>query len=368
LIRYLHRKNPNSKILVTGCLAQTDSGLLASEPGVVLVVDNKEKSIISDYIRMLGGEAVAKRESSVFGFFRVLPSGHTRAYLKVQDGCDYRCSYCKIPDARGSAVSRNAAEAIREARTMEDAGIREIVITGINTGTYKDSEKKLDDLIESILHATKYVRIRLSSIEPELITEKLIQLTRHPRFCRFFHIPLQSGSGRILKLMQRHYTPSYFINKINKIKNFNPDIFLGTDVMTGFPGESDQDFNETMYVLETLRFPNIHVFRYSRRSGTAASAMQETDKTIAKKRSEIIKGNINIYFNEYAERFRNRSVPAIVEGSKTGGRALGDNFLRLHFDPSYGLKRGSIYNFFILDILPDGKIMSRPVSEHEQTS
>ncbi|MCE9597361.1 MAG: tRNA (N(6)-L-threonylcarbamoyladenosine(37)-C(2))-methylthiotransferase MtaB [Spirochaetia bacterium] len=382
LIQKAHKKNPNAKIVVTGCYAQTDPDELKALPGVALVVGNDRKAHLLELIQktlysdslLAGGideiEALEARDtvlksfgpSSVFDYGNVVPQGHTRAYLKIQDGCDRKCTYCKIPQARGSGISRSFSDVIEHARMLDEKRVPEIVLTGVNLGWYRSdfegSQEKFPALVRGILETLKYARLRLSSIEPCDVDDELAELSTHPKFCDFLHVPLQSGSREILKRMRRTYNPESFRKRLETVRKRNPDIFLGTDVITGFPGETDSHFEETVKLCQDLEMANIHAFPFSPRRGTLAASM--TDRpvlAVVRARMEILKNLKNSGYATYAEKFVGRVRDAVIEKE---GEALTDNFLRLKFVPTAGTARGRLRSFKI-ERIENGMLYSMPL-------
>ncbi|WCL48698.1 tRNA (N(6)-L-threonylcarbamoyladenosine(37)-C(2))-methylthiotransferase MtaB [Leptospira sp. GIMC2001] len=274
IIRSAIKKFPGANVWVTGCYAQTDREVLESIPGVAGVFGNTEKSALA--YKILGHSNPVNLDR--FSYSDVLPEGHTRAYLKVQDGCNRVCSYCKIPQARGAGVSRGLTDILDQVKYIQDHGVGEIILTGVNLGWYRDAngQKSFIPLLESILKILDYSRLRLSSLEPPDLGHDLVDLISHPRFCKFLHIPIQSGSRKILKSMRRTYNPDSFRKRIELAKSKFPNIFLGTDVITGFPGESDFEFNETVDLLRELEFTKIHAFPYSVRKNTEAERLGDS--------------------------------------------------------------------------------------------
>lgn len=334
------RKHPGARVIVTGCYAQTDPADCAL-PGVFLVVGNNQKSkLLSLYEEALRAESHAVRVSrerldpmDVFAYGNVLPAGHTRAYLKIQDGCDRKCTYCKIPQARGPGISRRVEDILDHARELDERGVPEIVLTGVNLGWYRDSGLRFNALVERLLGVLGKSRLRLSSIEPCDVDQGLAELSLHPRFCNFLHVPLQSGSREILKRMRRTYNPVSFRQRMETALRINPDIFPGTDVIVGFPGEGDSEFEETFALCEDLGFANIHAFPFSPRNGTAAAEMtSRPGEAVVRNRMERLRGLKVRGLARYQERFVGSVLDGIVEkATENECEALSDNFLRLRF-------------------------------------
>ncbi|KAB2929375.1 MAG: tRNA (N(6)-L-threonylcarbamoyladenosine(37)-C(2))-methylthiotransferase MtaB [Leptonema illini] len=394
IIRQVLRRNPQARIFVTGCYAQTDPEKILGIPGVRAVVGNDRKSNIFEIIEgmleeerrsdadpvsqsvhslrttqsppsaqvSLSGGAIAdpgrgKRAvlTDPFAYGDVFPVDHSRAYLKIQDGCDRKCSYCKIPQARGGGISRDAAEIMAHLRRMDEAGIPEIVLTGVNLGWFRENNMRFADLLERMLETVKHARIRLSSIEPSDVNERLAELSLHPRFCNYLHVPVQSGSANILRQMKRSYTPETFRMRIEKVRSINPDVFLGTDLMVGFPGETDADFEDSMKLLVDLDIAGVHAFPFSPREGTAAAVMPgRVHGTIVKERMQRVAAHKEAAMESFYRRMDGRIVEGVLEGeikaeAKEAGsslfmEALTGEFLRLNVPVSESspLRRGQL--------------------------
>jgi threonylcarbamoyladenosine tRNA methylthiotransferase MtaB len=280
LIRKLHRRNPQAIIAVTGCYAQLKPQEIAAIEGVDLVLSNNDKGELYRRVLALPGKGRAQVYScdtdSLTSFFAAFSSGdRTRAFLKVQDGCDYCCSYCTIHYARGSSRNMPIAELVGEARQIAAAGQREIVITGINTGDFgRTTGEKFIDLLRALDGVDGIDRYRISSVEPNLLTDEIIAFcAASPKFQHHFHIPLQSGSDRILGLMRRRYTTARFAERIASVRRAMPDAFIGIDVIVGFPGETEADHRTTYDFLAGLKPAFLHIFPFSERPGTPAVGM-----------------------------------------------------------------------------------------------
>ncbi|MCC5816394.1 MAG: tRNA (N(6)-L-threonylcarbamoyladenosine(37)-C(2))-methylthiotransferase MtaB [Leptospira sp.] len=339
IIRSAIKKYPGARVWVTGCYAQTDREILENIPGVAGVLGNDEKSSLP--YRIMANEANAENAEIAgniqkvksmslnrFAYSDVLPEGHTRAYLKIQDGCNRKCSYCKIPQARGLGVSREYTDVLDQVKFLQDSGIGEIVLTGVNLGWYRNNEnqKSFIPLLEDILNALDYSRLRLSSIEPPDVGNDLADMLSHPRFCNFVHVPIQSGSRKILKDMKRTYNPESFRKRIELVKSKNPEIFLGTDVIAGFPGEEESEFNETIDLLRELEFHRVHAFPYSVRAKTSAEEMGDSiPKEIKKQRVLKLMDFSKSRTESYIESQRGKVLEAILESDN---QLITDNYIR----------------------------------------
>ncbi|MFH1213905.1 MAG: tRNA (N(6)-L-threonylcarbamoyladenosine(37)-C(2))-methylthiotransferase MtaB, partial [Candidatus Neomarinimicrobiota bacterium] len=292
------RISPNGKIAVVGCYSQIAVQELIDMPGVFLVLGNSEKYDLFDFVeRVDRGEKIIcvagpGLSASTFRAEAHSPADERiRANLKIQEGCDYHCAYCIIPRLRGNPRSREPQECLTETRRLVERGVQEIVLTGINLGRYESAEGDLTDLVKRLLVETTIPRIRLSSVEPDLVTPEIIELMRtEPRLCHYLHIPLQHGSDLILAKMNRRYRCADYAALVARIKQTMPEVCLGADVMVGFPGETETEFEEMCRFLENLDINYLHVFRYSPRPGTPAGEMiDHIPDSEKKRRSEILR-------------------------------------------------------------------------------
>jgi len=294
--------NPNAFIAVTGCYAQLKPLAVASIPGVDLVLGATEKFNLPAFIHDLGKRGVAEILSCEIADVKNFIGAHsegdrTRSFLKVQDGCDYSCSFCTIPKARGRSRSDTVENVLSKISNLAASGIREVVLTGVNLGDFGKAAAgephvyEFIDLAHAIEEMDVEIRVRISSIEPNLLSQPLIDLvSRSRKFMPHFHIPLQSGSDRILKLMKRRYLRSLYSDRISYIKTVMPHACIGADVITGFPGESDADFKETFDFISSLDISYLHVFTYSERNGTVASSMAgRVEQGVRKQRNLILR-------------------------------------------------------------------------------
>ena len=277
LIRKIHRRNPAAIIVVTGCYAQLKPQEIASIEGVDLVLSNNDKGELFRRVAALAGKGPAQFTScdaeELTNFFAAFSSGdRTRAFLKVQDGCDYYCSYCTIPFARGRSRNGSIASMVEQASQAAAEGGKEIVLTGVNIGDFgKSTGETFFDLVKALDEVEGIERYRISSIEPNLLTDEIIEyVSRSRRFMPHFHIPLQSGSDEVLKLMRRRYDTALFASKIKKIKEVMPDSFIGVDVIVGTRGETEEYFGQAYEFIKSLDVTQLHVFSYSERPGTQA--------------------------------------------------------------------------------------------------
>ena len=306
----LHRAramNPNACIAAVGCYVDTKGGETVLADGIDLAVANKEKDSLPEKVMeyletkdpLMAGfpdSSTAASEQSIFdGSPKADTGGYTRAFLKVQDGCNMFCSYCVIPYARGRIKSPPIRTLVNEARKLGDKGYKEIVLTGIHVSSYgldRTSDKeRLQDLILAISDIASIKRIRLSSLEPRIITEDFVRaLLQSDKVCPHFHLSLQSGSDRVLKRMNRHYTSSEYQEKVDLLRSFYDHPAITTDVIVGFPGETDDEFQETFDFLKEIKLYETHIFAYSIRNGTRAASMEgQITQAVKQKRSQILR-------------------------------------------------------------------------------
>ena len=339
IIRKIHRRNPNAIIAVTGCYAQLKPNDIAAIEGVDLVLSNNDKGDLFRRVEELKQRGEAEVYScSVEDIKRFFPAyssaDRTRSFLKVQDGCDYKCAYCTIHYARGSSRNIPIADIVAEAEEIAALGQREIVITGINTGDFgRTTGEKFIDLLKALDRVDGIDRYRISSIEPNLITDDIIEFcAASPKFVPHFHIPLQSGSTRILGLMRRRYTADKYRERIAKIRELMPDAFLGVDVIVGFPGESEEDFMETYNLLEEVGASFLHIFPFSERAGTPAVTMpnkvQSRVSTERVARLEELSAKLH---KSFSEKFLGEVREVLFESTDRSGKMYGytDNYLRV---------------------------------------
>ena len=310
IIRKLHRQNPESLIFVTGCYAQLKKAEIEAIEGVTAVFGATEKSqIVPSILAKVGGQEYCPEGAG--RFFPAYSSGErTRSFLKVQDGCDYKCHYCTVPYARGESRNIPIAEIIPQAEAIAAEGIKEVVLTGVNTGDFgRTTGETFFDLIKELNKVEGIERYRISSIEPNLLTEEMIDwITSGTKFLPHYHIPLQSGCDTILREMGRRYDTAAFAHKIQYIRERTevpggPKVFFGIDVIVGFPGETDELFMETYtFLRDVVRPAFIHIFPYSRRAGTPAAErkdqVQDCKKTLRVQMLEELSAQLHAEFLE----------------------------------------------------------------------
>ena len=331
LIRKLHRRNPQAIIAVTGCYAQLKPQEIAAIEGVDLVLSNNDKGELYRRVTELAGKGRAQVYScetdELTTFFAAFSSGdRTRAFLKVQDGCDYCCSYCTIHYARGLSRNMPIADLVAEARQIAAAGQKEIVITGVNTGDFgRTTGEKFIDLLRTLNEVEGIERYRISSIEPNLLTDEIIAFcAASPKFQHHFHIPLQSGSDRILGLMRRRYTTARFAERVEAVRRLMPDAFIGIDVIVGFPGETEADFRTTYDFLERLAPAFLHIFPFSERPGTPAVDFPgKVQSSVAPRRVEELAALCARLHGDFCARGTGTEADVLFESTRRGGMMFG---------------------------------------------
>lgn len=336
----------NSEVIVTGCYAEVNRDRIASMEGVSRVVPNEKKYLIIE-------ELANKASINTLDY----SSGRSRYFLKIQDGCNYSCSYCIIPKARGRSRSMKPDSVIERIREISSC-YKEVILTGIHLGTYGydlQPKLKLSDLINRILKETSISRIRLSSLEIREIDDHLLDLLSDTRICKHLHTPLQSGDNNVLERMKRNYNIQEFIKGICKIIERYPDMFIGTDVIAGFPGETEEEFNNTLKIIESLPFSYLHVFPYSVRSGTEAANMRPLiDDHTKKHRASILREMAVQKRLDYMRRQVGKVLDVLIEKrNRDHYIGLSSNYLRIRI-ASENLPLRDIVNIRVSDITDDG--------------
>lgn len=339
IIRRLHRRNPSAIIAVTGCYAQLCPNDIAAIEGVDIVLSNNNKGELYQRVLELSekgrAQVYACETSELTTFFSAFSSNdRTRAFLKVQDGCDYKCSYCTIHYARGASRNIPVAEVVAQARKIAEAGQKEIVITGVNTGDFgRTTGESFLDLLRALDEVDGIERYRISSIEPNLLTDEIVEFcAASGKFQHHFHIPLQSGSDKILGLMRRRYTTARYAERIERVRRLMPDAFIGIDVIVGFPGETEADFQETYDFLERIAPAYIHIFPFSERPGTPAVDMPgKVQASVAAERVQRLESLCLKLHREFSEKALGKTDKVLFESTMRGGYMLGftGNYIRV---------------------------------------
>ena len=331
LIKKINIKSPDSKIIVTGCYAQLKPDEIVQIPGVDYVVGMNEKLDVKSYIFEKNEINVGEINNN----FNISYSTNerTRAFLKIQDGCDYSCTYCTIPNARGVSRSDTVLNTIRKIKEILSNDVKEIVLSGINIGDFgvKQNES-FNQLLMELEKVYNLYRYRISSIEPNLINNTMINIFKSSnKWVKHLHIPLQSGSNKILKSMKRRYSTSEYEEKIKKLKKMFPYICIGVDVIVGFPGESDEDFNETYNFIKKLDVSYLHVFTYSRRENTKADKfLTQVDDKVKKARRIILQKLSKYKYENFLNKNINNVREVLFENYENGLLSgLSDNYMKV---------------------------------------
>jgi len=356
-VRRIHRENPKAKIFITGCYAQRAPEELSALPGVSFVIGNSHKHRLADYAappasnsgfvplaqisngdsKLIVGDIFAHTELLAAPVFDVGSPEKTRPNLKVQDGCNNRCSFCIIPFVRGRSRSLKLDQILSEVDALVANSYREIVLSGINLGRWGRDllpRTSFAAMLRAILDCTAIEKLRISSVEPMDWTNEVIEMVASsPRVAKHAHVPMQSGNDRILRKMHRKYRPWHYADRIERIRRAMPDAAIGADVMVGFPGETNDDFEQTRSLIERLPFTYLHVFTYSSRPGTPSAAMpDQVPVQIARERNRVLRELATAKKHKFMQSFVGREVEAITlthyDGEFT--QALTDNYLALH--------------------------------------
>jgi len=344
IIQQATRKGKDPVVVVTGCMANSKKEYLQNQDKVSYVVENRQKgSVFSIVDKHYKGEIAIpdNYESDPFNFEIGDKSLRVRSLIKIQDGCNNFCTFCIIPFVRGRAISRSVDDIIENAKELIKSGYKEIVLTGVNIGRYNFEGTNFEDLVEKIINLDGDFRVRISSIEPEGFGDKLFSLLNHPKLCPHLHICLQSGSETILKKMRRMHSLEDFLLMIDKIKKIRPDINLSTDIIVGFPGETDHDHQQSLAMVEKIGFSHVHTFKYSQRDGTKAVSMKDhLSGKIKKQRSEEMRLLAKKLQYEYREKLIGIKQTVIVEKVYAGvATGYGEHFVPVKIEDS-SIKRG----------------------------
>jgi len=352
-VRRALKNSPEAKIIVVGCYAQLKPKEIADIPGVDLVLGASEKFNILKYVDQLAntsekGMVKAGEITEVNSFIESFSIGdRTRSFLKVQDGCNYKCTFCTIPQARGKSRSDTIENAVRNAKLIAEKGVKEIVLTGVNLGDFGNGTEVIEgtkpkkeamfiDLIKALDQVEGINRFRISSIEPNLCSQEVIDfVSQSNRFVPHFHIPLQSGSNKILKLMRRRYQKELYAERVSWIKTKMPHCCIGVDVIVGFPGETEEDFLETYHFLNDLDISYLHVFTFSERANTPAATMKGiVPVNIRRQRNEMLRILSLKKKHAFYNQFVGDSRPVLIESAKSEDHLTGftDNYIKVKLD------------------------------------
>ncbi len=359
IIRSIKRENPQAILVACGCMTQNHQDNLDLDIDILIGTSNK-----SNIVKLVQDYLLNNQKYLSFDNMQEVPfedmevkqfTSHTRAFLKIQDGCNNYCSYCIIPYLRGSQRCKSFTGALKEAKELVLSGHKEIVLTGIHTGSYNYDGKTLADLVEEMIKIPNLERIRISSIEILEIDAKLLHLLETgPKVCKHLHIPLQSGSDAILKLMNRRYNKAKFKEIVLKIKKACPDINLTTDLIVGFPGETEENFQESLKFCEEIGFSKIHTFPFSLRSGTKAESLpNHLDNSVKKQRVHQVLELSNKQELNYYQKFINKEVDVLIEKS-FADYSIGHTSNYILVTIPLKLKQNEIYKVKITNVSKDG--------------
>lgn len=357
--------HPNALVVLTGCLSP-DGRSGQERADLVFGNDGKER-LVDAILEKLTGRAGLTETAPVAEFFGagvIDHAGKTRAFLKVQDGCNRHCSYCVIPSVRGTSRSRSIDSVVDDARSIEDQGFRELVLTGVHLGGFGADarpRKRLSDLVSAILYRTSIPRIRISSVEPMEIKEDLIALAAgNPRVCRHWHIPLQSGDDEMLAAMRRPYTTRRYAELMDRIHASTPDVLVGADVIVGFPGETDEAFERTLRFVESVGVDHFHVFPYSERPGTHAQTLSGRIPVAAiKDRSARLRAVAKTKWRTFLMGQRGKVVSVLIVRQREDGfvDGLSDNYLPVRVIGRFALGSECRVRLNELVITPTGPVL-----------
>lgn len=369
MVRKIRRKHPQAVIAVAGCYAQIAPEIFEAMGDIDVIVGAQNRSKIVEYV-----EQAQKKEKTInavkdimsvteFENLYVDAEGETktRAFIKVQEGCDNYCTFCIIPFARGKLKSRKQKDAVEEIQRLVVKGYREIVLTGIHLGNYGRDLRdgtSLATLVEELLRIPNLLRIRMGSIESVELSDDLINLIKdEPRVCRHLHLPIQSGSDAVLRRMNRHYRLPEYKKLISELREKIPGLALTTDLIVGFPGETEENFMETLETLRELRFSAIHVFPYSQRTGTPAAVFpNQVPGDIKKDRVHRVQELEKEVSKEYRKTFLQKTVHVLIEEEKNGYfEGLSDEYIRVSITDK-NVEKGRLYSVYVENLTEDGLI------------
>ncbi len=383
LIRKICRDAPDSLLIVTGCYAQMEPEMLQNMGHNVLIVSLDNKDLILDLASWLGtleekenleGKALLSRvrywlaseeggrpdSSRRFRFAAADFNFHARAFLKIQDGCNHRCSYCRVSLARGPSISLESREILERLKQLDNQGYKEVVLTGVNIDSWRQGHRRLPDLLSLILEQEGDFRIRLSSLEPGTLLREDLSILSHPRICPHFHISAQSGSSKILKLMARPYDASALLEAVQRMRELKKDPFLAADIIAGFPGENEEDHQMTLQLLNTLKLAKIHVFPFSPRPGTAAWTMTPAvPERIRDERTREIRGVSDRGRQAYLEAQKGKTLSLLLEEFRDGPHegfweGTSENYQKILLSGHDDLKKGSLVSCRVKAIVKRG--------------
>ena len=368
IIRKAKKISPSSTVIVTGCYAQLKPEAISCIDGVDMVVGANEKFNIPSLLKKFSSQTTEIHGCSINNlnyFSSYSLHDRTRSFLKIQDGCDYPCTYCTIPLARGKSRSDTISNIVKNAEEIAKNGIKEIVLTGVNIGDFKQEEMRFIDLIKQLDQVNGIERYRISSIEPNLITDEIIDFVKDSKkFMPHFHIPLQSGSDNVLKMMKRRYNTKLYFEKIKKIQKAIPNVCIGADVIVGFPGETDLEFNKTLNFIKDLNISYLHVFSYSERENTKAILLDnKVDKQKRAERSKMLRILSSKLQRLFYKRFENTQQTVLFEKDNKDGFVYGftENYIKIKIPFDNNLVKNSTN--VLLNEIDENLIMNAQINE-----
>lgn len=358
-LNQIRRFHPTAVIAATGCMVNHRKQEMLDSGVINFAIDNERKyaifSIIDSYMK---GETIDPEgfDKDLFSYSPAFDTFHTRSLIKIHDGCNNFCSYCIIPNVRGRATSRCDKEIYENIRQVVDHGFKEVVLTGVNMGRYQYENVNFEQLIEGILKIDGDFRVRISSIEPDNFSDRFLRLFENPKLAPHMHICLQSGAENTLREMHRHYTAAQFKEMCNRIKAAIPDFNITTDVIVGFPGETEGDFAESAEMCRAIGFSHIHTFKYSIRTGTKAAAMpNQIPETVKTERSAVIRQISAENKLKYFDRMLGKPQKMLIERVMADGtaRGYGENYIPLRLKVK-GLERNTFVKVTLKDVINKG--------------
>jgi len=353
------RKNKNAVVVVTGCMANNFKEKLESQENITFVVENNRKSSILSLVDAhFSGEIIHPNQlpQDVFRYEPVRKSLHTRSAVKIQDGCDNFCTFCIIPMVRGRAVSRPVADVLENVRKTIANGFKEIVITGVNIGRYEDGEARFEDLLARILDVPGDFRVRISSLEPDGFGDRFVELFSHPKLMPHLHLCLQSGSEKTLLRMRRMYDVEQFRRTIQQFRSVYPDFNFTTDIIVGFPGETEEDFQQTLDAVNEFNFSHVHTFKYSVRNGTRAQRLENhiPEKT-KNERSAQVRHLSDENRHKYYQSLIGKTQDVLVEKiSKTKASGYGNLYVPIEFQTKE-IQKNSVHTVRLTGLAGEGE-------------
>ncbi|MFT5749013.1 MAG: threonylcarbamoyladenosine tRNA methylthiotransferase MtaB [Ancylomarina sp.] len=360
-INQVTKRHKDSVLVVTGCMADNAKEELESRDEINYVLENDNKSALFSLVEAhFSGEIKHPQQldQDRFAYGSTEKGFHTRSMIKIQDGCDNFCTFCIIPSVRGRAKSRPFQAIIDNIKSVIDEGAKEVIITGVNIGRYEYEDYKFDDLIEAILNLDGDFRLRISSLEPDGFGDKFLTLLSHPKMTPHLHLCLQSGSDEVLLRMRRMYTIKTFKDTVDKVRAIRPDFNFTTDIIIGFPGESDTDFTDSCDMIQNMEFGHVHTFKYSIRKGTRAERMDDQiPEKLKTKRSAVLRDIAEESKLKYRSQFVGQTQRVLVETiNGNTARGYGEHYIPVQFEAE-NLKKNTFYDVTIKEIVTDKDIL-----------